>query len=148
MKTLVVFYSRRGRARNVAEKLSIPDDADLYEIKTVSEYNNKFRGYITSRIQVLRNIPVPIVPISVDLTKYERVIIVGSLWGRNIAAPIISFLKEARGKINRVEYVLIHYSHRDYYTTFADMDSILGIHYSKAVSIVFRYGSVERIQRY
>jgi len=148
MKTLVVFYSRRGRARVVAENLSKPDDADLYEIKTVLEYNNGFGGYLASRIQVFRNNPVPIVPISVDLTKYERVIIVGSLWGRKIAAPIISFLKEARGKINKVEYVLIHFSRRDYYGTFSDMDDILGIHYSKAVSIVFRYGSVERIQRY
>ncbi len=140
MKTLVVYFSRKGSVRRVAEQTAQQLDAALYEVKT-SERTSGFFGFWWCGRFGMHRWGMPIQPLSTDLTQYDKVIICSPIWVLSICAPIRSFLELAHGQIKAVDYILVHFSFPMRYPgTLQAMDSLLGVQHGRCTSIVCQRG--------
>lgn len=92
LKTLVVYYSRTGNTKKLAEQIAKVSEADLFQVKPVTPFPTDMyqtsdlakRQYETGQLPNLTAVP--------DITKYQRIIIGSPVWSGRIATPIASFL--------------------------------------------------------
>ena len=96
MKAAVVYYSRSGITKKIAEKVQAKFNADMIFVEPEKAY----RGFVPSIIRVIREkkgkkIPAPKTP-AADFTTYDTVFIGFPVW----AATIPDFLQEYIRKIN------------------------------------------------
>jgi hypothetical protein len=75
MKTIILYYSYKGHTKARAEELAKAEAADIVEIKDKKRPNLIRAGY-----GGFRNKPWAIEPLSVDLTQYDRIILMSSVW--------------------------------------------------------------------
>lgn len=83
---------------------------------------------------------MPIEPLEVDLSVYDRVTICTPIWAFSLSAPVREFCKQAAGKIKKVDYVLVHHTKGQYKSVSQEMDRILGITHSSCVNVCCRKG--------
>ena len=95
MKTLVVYYSRKGSNKFLAEKIAF----DLScEIEAIRPRINAFTLF-------LMNINPGIRPLRHKVEDYERIILVGPIWVGRFVAPLKGFVKKYRKKIRQLVFV-------------------------------------------
>jgi len=93
-KALVIYYSRTGNTRIVAETLQESLSADLQEIKDLKDRSG-IRGFISGMIDVKKNPITAIDPKTVDLSRYRLIFICSPVWGMKLAPAITTFLDTA-----------------------------------------------------
>ncbi|MGZ7117051.1 MAG: flavodoxin family protein [Methanobacterium sp.] len=91
MKTLVVFYSRTGTTRRVAEEISENLDGDMEELRD-KQNRSGAAGYMRSLINALRRTPADLEDIKNDPSIYELVIIGTPIWAGKISTPIRAYI--------------------------------------------------------
>ena len=143
--TLIVYFSRMGYVRHYAYELKQKCNADIYEVKSTERTEGTLGFWWCGRFGMHRW-QMPIESISVDLKKYEKVIICTPIWVFRLCAPMRSFCAQASGKIKNVEYVLVHHQKSRYEIACKEMDELLGILHQKASSICVRQG--KEVRRY
>ena len=82
MKTLVIFYSYSGRTKAIAEGVAVKESADIAEIKDVKR-PGKLKAYTAGIIGAIKGKAWPIQPLGVDLTAYDRLILLAPVWADN-----------------------------------------------------------------
>ena len=82
-RTLVVFYSRSGTTRRIAQTLSAALKCDLEEI-TEPRPRTGFLGYIRSLLEARRKLPSDIAPKTHDVSSYDLVVIGTPVWAWSI----------------------------------------------------------------
>ena len=87
-KTLVVFYSKTGSNRFLAEKLAKDLNTDLQEIKP------KIKAHMLLVLLSSMNKAVPLHKLEKNPADYEKVIVVTPIWMGKVIAPTRSFLKK------------------------------------------------------
>jgi len=87
-KYLILFYSKTGNSKFIAEKLSIALDGDLKEIKPV--INNLLVLFLFSLIKI--GIPTNIS--KEDFENYDEIILVGPVWGGLLISPLRNTIKK------------------------------------------------------
>lgn len=87
MKTLIVYFSRTGMTRKVAEELKIKLNADIEEITDPTDRRGML-GYLKCGKEAMQKISAPINPIKSDFNGYDLVIVGTPIWGWNICSPI------------------------------------------------------------
>ena len=143
--TLIVYFSRMGYVRHYAYELKQKYNADIYEVKSTERTEGTLGFWWCGRFGMHRW-QMPIEPISVDLEKYDKVIICTPIWVFGLSAPMRSFCVQASGKIKNTEYVLVHFQRARYENACREMDELLGIQRQKACSICVRQG--KEVARY
>lgn len=143
--TLIVYFSRMGYVRHYAYELKQKYNADIYEVKSTERTEGTLGFWWCGRFGMHRW-QMPIEPISVDLEKYDKVIICTPIWVFGLSAPMRSFCVQASGKIKNTEYVLVHFQKSRYGNVCGEMDELLGSRHQKACSICARQG--KEIARY
>jgi flavodoxin len=103
MKTLVVYYSRDGSTRKVAEELKGLLSADVEEI-TEPKGRGGPMGWIRSGQEGAKGTVVPINPTKTDPSAYDVVIIGTPIWAWNVSSPIRSYMVEAKAKLPKVAF--------------------------------------------
>ena len=83
---------------------------------------------------------MPIAPVTVDLTRFSHVTVCSPIWVFHLAAPVRTFCRAAAGKIREADYLLVHHQKSDYADAAREMDELLGLQDSPAVSIWCREG--------
>jgi len=103
MKTLILFYSRTGTTRKVAEKLANVLGADIEE---VSDNINRsgLRGYIISGRDAVKKKLVKINPINHNVLDYDLVIIGTPVWAWSMSNPIRSLITEQKDNFKQVAF--------------------------------------------
>lgn len=91
MSTLVVFYSRTGTTRRVAETLARALAADLEEIREKRDRLG-VRGYLRSGFDAGLQRWVPIEPLGRDPGRYDLVVVGTPVWNMSLSAPVRTFL--------------------------------------------------------
>lgn len=83
---------------------------------------------------------IPIEPLAVNLSEYDRVTVCTPIWAFSLAAPVREFCKQAAGKIKEADYVLVHHTKGKYKSVVQEMDRLLGITHNSYVNVCCRKG--------
>jgi menaquinone-dependent protoporphyrinogen IX oxidase len=95
MKTLVVYYSRKGSNSYLAQKIAQSLSCDMEEIKP----------RINLFMLFLMNIHLGIRPLKKRISEYDRVILCGPIWMGKFIPPLRSFMKMYGHQINSLVFV-------------------------------------------
>ena len=90
----VIFYSRTGNTRMVAEVIAEAFNLHLQEIKDLKDRSGFF-GFIGGMIDVRKNPITTISPETVNLDEHELLFIGSPIWGMKFAPAITTFLQGA-----------------------------------------------------
>ena len=138
-KLLVVYFSRLGYVKKKAFEEANRTGALVYEVKS-TEKTDGTAGFWWCGRYGMHRWGMPIEPISVDLTKFEKVTICSPIWVFALAAPIREFCKKAAGKIKNADYILVHHTKGSYENAANEMDELLKIRRSSFRTITCRKG--------
>ena len=89
----VIYYSRTGNTRTVAEVIAETFDFHLQEIKDLKDRSGFF-GFIGGMIDVRKNPITTISPETLSLDGYDVLFIGSPIWGMKFAPAITTFLQE------------------------------------------------------
>jgi flavodoxin len=103
MKALVVYYSRTGVTRKVAQKLSADLGADLEEIIDNRKRNGLF-GFLRSGMEAYLERLTTIGQAHYDASQYDVVVIGTPVWSYRMSSPVRTYLVNDREKIKAVAF--------------------------------------------
>jgi menaquinone-dependent protoporphyrinogen IX oxidase len=95
MKTIVVYYSRKGSNKYLAEKITTSLSCDI----------EKIRPHLNVFLFFLMNINLGIRPVKHKLTDYNKVILYGPVWMGKFILPLRSFLDKYKDNIHELIFV-------------------------------------------
>lgn len=122
MKALVVFYSRTGTTKKVAQDISKLLKADIEEIIDLKKRRG-ILGYIKSGKDAAFKKITKIKPIERDSSKYDIVIIGTPVWAGTMSSAIRTYISENKDKFNRVVFFCTM-SGSGYQSTFNHMKNL------------------------
>ena len=136
---LVVYFSRMGYTKKRALEAADRTGAEIYEVRAAERTRGTLGFWWCGRYGMHRW-AMPIEDIGVQLEKYDHVTVCSPVWVFNLCAPMREFCKKASGRIRSADYILVHHQ-KSLYTNAADeMDRLLGLKDTPAVSICCREG--------
>jgi len=91
-KTLVVYHSRSGHTRRVAQALGRRLDADLEEIRIVQPMGGAL-GYAMCAIEAIAGLAPALRPMHKDSAAYELVVVGTPVWFWSLSSPVRSWLE-------------------------------------------------------
>lgn len=138
-RQLVVCFSRMGYVRHVAHEIANRTGAQVYEIKAAEPTAGTLGFWWCGRFAMHRW-PMPIQPVEIDLTAYEHITLCTPIWVFGLAGPMRVFCQQAAGKVQQVDYVLVHHTSGQYAHVAAEMDALLGTTHAACRSICCRKG--------
>lgn len=97
--TLVAYYSNTGSNAYLAKKLADELNADLEEL--VPRRNNVPWLMALSAMKLSANIK----PLSLNLNRYDRIILCGPIWMGRLISPLRSFIKQHRDQLSDFHFV-------------------------------------------
>jgi menaquinone-dependent protoporphyrinogen IX oxidase len=103
MKILVVYYSRTGRTRLLAERLARDLDANTVAI-TEPRHRQGLFGYQRSVLEAISGRAVPIDPLRRHPGAYDLVLVGTPIWGWNLASPVRAFARQYGRSVRRVAF--------------------------------------------
>lgn len=122
-KTLIVYYSRTGNTRKLAENLREKLNCQIEEIVDVKSRKGIF-GFVKSGMDAALKRDTTIKTSSIDLSQYDLVILGTPVWASNMTPAIRTFIKMSKGKIKNVAFFCTQMSSgKD--NTFADMRELV-----------------------
>lgn len=99
MKKLVIYYSKKGNNKYIAQKIAKELNCDIDELKP--PINNLFHLLLTSVLKIgsgLRSI-------NINVSDYDQVILCSPIWMGQLISPILSFIKKNKKSINQLFFV-------------------------------------------
>jgi len=101
---LVVYYSRSGTTRRIAEMLAAELGADIEAVREQGANVSRAgaRGYLRSLIDALCRRQVRIMPALHDPSCYELVVMGSPVWAGHASAPALAWLTEHGGQIRHL----------------------------------------------
>lgn len=144
-QTLVVYFSRMGYTKKIALEEANKLGADLYEIKAKERTEGTLGFWWCGRFGMHRW-AMPIEPISMDLSSYERVIICAPIWVFSLSSPVRSFCQMAKGEMKNVGYILVHHTNGAYLNAAKEMDELLDVAHSSFRSVRCRIGKFKEMK--
>lgn len=103
---LIVFYSRTGTMRKVAQDMAAMTGWDLEEIHDQRDRRGVL-GYLRAVLDTFLHRASPIRPIGRSLDEYDLVVVGGPNWAR-VAAPVRTFLDEYKEDMRALAYVVTY----------------------------------------
>ena len=100
MKTLIIYYSRTGITKKVAEQLQKAFQADIEEVLDTVDRKG-VKGYILSGRDAAFNRLTKIREIKANLKDYDLVIIGTPIWAFTIATPIRSLISQEKDNFSK-----------------------------------------------
>jgi flavodoxin len=135
VKIAVVFYSKSGKSKKVAEILAKKLGADLKEIVSLQKRNGII-GFIKSGYEAAKKKYARIGIVFDNAESYDLCFIVGPVWAGNMSSPIRTFITNFANKINKVGYVFLHAGPEDKERGIGfEMDEILGVKHIAYLSL-------------
>ena len=103
MKILVIYYSRTGTTRKIAEKLSADLSADIEEIIDTKDRSGAM-GYIFSGRDSMKKRLTEIKPLEKNLSEYDLILIGTPIWAWTVSVPVRTFLEKYKDNLKRVAF--------------------------------------------
>jgi flavodoxin len=103
MKTLIVYQSRDGHTRKIAEQLATTLNADLEEIKEIKSRKGVIGWLSAGRDGTLQK-ATPIEPTRYNPADYDLVIIGTPIWAFTVTGGVRSWLKQNGSVLTKVVF--------------------------------------------
>ena len=104
---LLVYYSRSGHTRKLAEQIAEHCGADTEEI--VDRVGRQgLLGFLRSLFEALLRLPAAIEPNLRSPRNYGTVIVGSPVWAGQVPSPVRSYLRRHRGRFRRVAFFCSH----------------------------------------
>jgi menaquinone-dependent protoporphyrinogen IX oxidase len=123
-KMLIVFYSRSGTTRMVAQALAAELKCDADEI-VATKSRAGFVGIMRSLIEGMRRRPAQIAPARFNPSSYDLVVIGTPVWAWSVSSPIRAYLIDNNKNLPQVAFFCT-LQHRGDEATFAQMQDLVG----------------------
>lgn len=136
---LVVYFSRMGYTKKRALEAADRTGAEIYEVRAAERTSGTLGFWWCGRYGMHRR-AMPIEDIGVQLEKYDHVTVCSPVWVFNLCAPMREFCKKASGRIRSADYILVHHQKSLYANAADEMDRLLGLKDTPAVSVCCREG--------
>jgi len=133
MNSLIVYYSRTGTTRTVAEKLAALLDCPIEEIKdTQNRYG--FIGFMRSGYQAYRKKLTTITPPENAPAEFDLVLIGTPVWAGTLSVPIRTYIHQYKEVFPAVAFFSTN-GDEDQLGLFREMEHLCGKHPLSTVSI-------------
>lgn len=96
MKSIILYYSRSGNNRYIANRLHHDLGYDIHAITP------RFKSIFFQVLSTFTRLTPGIRKLPVDLLRYDRVILITPIWIGHIIYPVYSFLKRYNKKLKQV----------------------------------------------
>lgn len=136
---LVVYFSRMGYTKKRALEAADRTGAEIYEVRAAERTSGTLGFWWCGRYGMHRW-AMPIEDIGVQFEKYDHVTVCSPVWVFNFCAPMREFCKKASGRIRSADYILVHHQKSLYANAADEMDRLLGLKDTPAVSVCCREG--------
>lgn len=136
---LVVYFSRMGYTKKKALEAADRTGAEIYEVRAAERTSGTLGFWWCGRYGMHRW-AMPIEDIGVQLEKYDHVTVCSPVWVFNLCAPMREFCKKASGRIRSADYIIVHHQKSLYANAADEMDRLLGLKDTPAVSVCCREG--------
>lgn len=103
MKILIIYYSRTGTTRKVAELLATKLGAEIEELKDTVDRSGAM-GYLMAGKDASLKKLTKLEPLKHNLAEFELVIIGTPIWSWNLSVPVRTFLEEQKNKISKAAF--------------------------------------------
>ncbi len=103
MKNLIVFYSRSGVTKKLAQKMSEMTGWEIVELID-SEPRQGLWGYVKAGRQALFGEQTEIQVLNNDFSAYDCVVVGTPIWAGNMAPAVRTFLKQYQEKIKQLAF--------------------------------------------
>ena len=133
-RRLVVYFSRMGYGKRLAYEEAERTGAEIYELRSTERTAGTLGFWWCGRCAMHRW-DMPIEPVTVDLTRYERVTICTPIWVFALAAPVRAFCRQSAGKIRAYDAIVVHHQNSVYENAVQEMDALLGIRHDGLRSV-------------
>jgi len=91
MKTAVVYYTRYGHNKVIAEAIAQELGAEQRQVRTPKEH-----GFLSMGFCSAFNVHMRIEPMDLDFSAFDTVVICAPIWAGKPAAPVYTFLRDAK----------------------------------------------------
>jgi flavodoxin len=98
---LVVYFSRSGYTRRIAEHIARASGADCEAIRETTSRTG-WRGYWRSAREALRGIPIGLEPGQRQPRDYSLVVIGTPVWAGNVSSPVRAWIARHRNELPRI----------------------------------------------
>ncbi|MBO5933984.1 MAG: flavodoxin family protein [Clostridia bacterium] len=142
MKTLVVYYSRKGNTEKIALEKAKELEADFLAIDTTENVAG-YNGFTNCLKTLFSKDDMALFPYDTDVASYDKVIICAPVWFSKLCAPMQTFIKKEKHNIRDAEYIFVHALKTDVKAIAAETDRILRLKNSKYTSIQCIYGKIK-----
>ncbi len=136
---LVVYFSRMGYTKKRALEAADRTGAEIYEVRAAERTSGTLGFWWCGRYGMHRW-AMPIEDIGVQLEKYDHVTVCSPVWVFNLCAPMREFCKKASGRIRSADCIIVHHQKSLYANAADEMDRLLGLKDTPAVSVCCREG--------
>ncbi len=148
MKTLVVYYSRKGYVEKIADaKIKSEREAgnkvDFLSLETLSNTAG-YDGLRNCLVKIASGGEMELFPYDTDVASYDKVIICTPVWGGKVALPMKTFLTREKHNINCAEYVIVHFLDGNMSAVADETDKILRLKREKYTSVQCVWGKIKK----
>lgn len=123
-KVLVIYYSRTGATKKLAEYLAQTMAADIEEVFTEKDRKGIW-GYLLSGKEATQKMTTSIKPLQKDPYMYDLVVYGTPIWSYNVSSPIRTVLIEQKARIKKAAFFCTMGGSGDL-RAFNDMTAIIG----------------------
>jgi len=103
MKVLVVYYSRTGNTKQVAQTIARELDADLLRIKETKRYRGWF-GFLKAGYQAVCGKTVVIETTEANSAEYDLIVLGSPVWAASIPPPLLTYIQQHKHSFNDVAF--------------------------------------------
>ena len=101
MKALIVYYSRDGHTKEIAEKIAKNIECDIEEIRDNQSHQGK-RGYVKGALESIIGKGSSIILPEKDTMNYDITIIGSPVWASSPASPVITYAERNRNNFRKI----------------------------------------------
>ncbi|WP_416176502.1 flavodoxin family protein [Clostridium sp.] len=127
LNAIVVYYSRTGTTKKVAQAISKSLECDIEEIDDKKNRKGPFGALIAGKDSLAEK-ETEIVIKSVDVSKYDILIIGSPVWASHITPAVRTYIDQNKSKIKKVAFFTTQAANDSKkFKIFEDMEKLTGI---------------------
>ena len=138
-RRLVLYFSRMGYTEKAALEEADRTGARVCRLRARERTEGTLGFWWCGRFG-MHGWAMPVEDTGLDLRQFDHVTLCSPIWVFRLSAPMRAFCQGARGKILSADYLLLHHQKSPYWNAAEEMDRLLGLRRSPAVSICCREG--------